>query len=76
MQTSVPELTDLSKEPASIFEMYGPDSRRRGSYAANCILARPLAERGVRFIQLLSIWMAGGGIKGGLTYGETDDFFL
>ena len=147
MQSSVPELTDLSKEPASIFEMYGPDSRKPGSYAANCILARRLAERGVRFIQLFhrgwdqhnnlpreirgqctqtdqpsaalvadlkqrgmlddtlvvwggefgrtvysqgtltednygrdhhprcfSIWMAGGGIKRGLTYGETDEF--
>ena len=52
MQASVPELTDLSDEPESTFEMYGPDSRRPGSYAANCILARRLAERGVRFIQL------------------------
>jgi hypothetical protein len=52
MQTSVPDLTDLSDEPASIFEMYGPDARRPGSYAANCILARRMAERGVRFIQL------------------------
>ena len=147
MQTSVPELTDLSKEPASTFELYGPDSRKPGTYAANCILARRLAERGVRFIQLFhrgwdqhsnlpkeirsqclqtdqpsaaliqdlkqrgmlddtlvvwsgefgrtvysqgtltdenygrdhhprcfSIWIAGGGIKGGLTYGETDDY--
>jgi len=147
MQASVPELTDLSKEPASTFELYGPDSRKPGTYAANCILARRLAERGVRFIQLFhrgwdqhsnlpkeirsqclqtdqpsaaliqdlkqrgmlddtlvvwggefgrtvysqgvlteenygrdhhprcfSIWMAGGGIKGGLTYGETDDY--
>src|SRR5258707_7156845 len=52
MQSSVPELADLSKEPDSTFEMYGPDSRKPGSYAANCILARRLAERGVRFIQL------------------------
>jgi hypothetical protein len=147
MQTSVPELADLSKEPESIFEMYGPDSRKPGSFASNCILARRLAERGVRFIQLFhrgwdqhnnlpreirgqcmqtdqpsaalvadlkqrgmlddtlvvwggefgrtvysqgtltednygrdhhprcfSIWMAGGGIKRGLTYGETDEF--
>ncbi len=147
MQSSVPELADLSKEPDSIFEMYGPDSRKPGSFAANCILARRLAERGVRFIQLFhrgwdqhsnlpkeirgqclqtdqpsaaliqdlkqrgmlddtlviwggefgrtvysqgtltetnygrdhhprcfSIWMAGGGIKGGVNYGETDDF--
>ncbi len=147
MQTAVPELTDLSKEPANILEMYGPDVQRRGSYAANCLLARRLSERGVRFVQLFhtgwdqhddlpngirgqckdtdqpsaalikdlkqrnlldetlviwagefgrttygqgkftnetygrdhhprcfSIWMAGGGIRGGQTYGETDDF--
>jgi hypothetical protein len=147
MQSSVPELADLSKEPESVFEMYGPDSRKPGSYAANCILARRLAERGVRFMQLFhrgwdqhnnlpkeirgqclqtdqpsaaliqdlkqrgmldetlvvwsgefgrtvysqgaltednygrdhhprcfSLWMAGGGIKGGITFGETDDF--
>lgn len=52
MQSSVPELADLSKEPASIFERYGPESRKPGTFAANCILARRLAERGVRFIQL------------------------
>ncbi|MFM9166747.1 MAG: DUF1501 domain-containing protein, partial [Verrucomicrobiota bacterium] len=52
MQASVPELTDLSDEPDEVFELYGPDSRRPGSYAANCILARRLIERGVRFIQL------------------------
>jgi len=52
MQSSVPELTDLSKEPANVFERYGPESRKPGSYAANCLLARRLAERGVRFIQL------------------------
>jgi hypothetical protein len=147
MQSSVPELTDLSKESPQIFEMYGPDSRKPGTYAANCILARRLAERGVRFIQLFhrgwdqhnnlpreirgqclqtdqasaaliqdlkqrgmlkdtlvvwggefgrtiysqgtltetnygrdhhprcfAIWMAGGGIKGGITHGETDDY--
>jgi hypothetical protein len=147
MQTAVPELTDISKEPKSVLEMYGPEVTKRGSYAANCLLARRLSERGVRFVQLFhtgwdqhddlpngirgqardtdqpsaalikdlksrglldetlviwagefgrttygqgkftndtygrdhhprcfSIWMAGGGIKGGLTYGETDDF--
>jgi hypothetical protein len=147
MQASVPELTDLSREPESTFQLYGPDSRVPGSYAANCILARRLAERGVRFVQLFhrgwdqhgdlprdlrlqceqtdrasaalvvdlkrrgllddtlvvwggevgrtvysqgtltptdygrdhhprcfAIWLAGGGIKGGMTYGETDDF--
>ncbi|MBI3210864.1 MAG: DUF1501 domain-containing protein [Candidatus Solibacter usitatus] len=147
MQTSVPELTDLSKEPASIFESYGPDSRKPGTFAANCLLARRLAERGVRFIQLFhrdwdhhgklpeglprrcketdqpaaalvedlrqrgmldetlvvwggefgrtvycqgrltpgdygrdhhprcfTMWMAGGGMKPGISYGETDDY--
>ena len=147
MQASVPELTDVSDEPESTFELYGPDSRRPGSYAANCILARRLAERGVRFTQLFhpdwdhhsrlrswctarcrdtdqasaalvldlkqrglledtlviwggefgrgvagqgkwdspeggrdhhprcyTIWMAGGGVKSGTTYGATDDF--
>ena len=147
MQTAVPELTDIAKEPKSVLEMYGPEVQKRGSYAANCLLARRLSERGVRFVQLFhtgwdqhddlpngirgqcrdtdqpsaalvkdlkarglldetlviwagefgrttygqgkftndtygrdhhprcfSIWMAGGGIKGGITYGETDDF--
>jgi hypothetical protein len=147
MQTSVPELTDLSKEPERTFERYGPEARKPGTYAANCLLARRLAERGVRFIQLFhrgwdqhnnlpkqianqardtdqptaallqdlkergmlddtlvvwggefgrtvysqgkltpdnygrdhhprcfTIWLAGGGVKGGVTIGETDDF--
>jgi hypothetical protein len=147
MQTSVPELTDLSKEPASTFELYGEDARKPGTFAANCLLARRLAERGVRFIQLFhrdwdhhgklpqdlpkrcketdqaaaalvtdlksrgmldetlviwggefgrtvycqgrltptdygrdhhprcfTIWMAGGGVRPGVTLGETDDY--
>lgn len=145
MQTSVPELADISDEPASTFELYGDDAKQPGTHAANCLLARRLAERGVRFIQLFhrgwdhhsnvqtylprltketdqgsaalvqdlkqrgmledtlviwagefgrtvysqgnpksfgrdhhprcfSIWMAGGGIKPGITYGQTDDF--
>jgi len=147
MQTSVPELTDLSREPRRILEMYGPDVERRGSFAWNCIMARRMLERGVRFVQLMhagwdqhnnlptqlaiqcrdtdqpsaalvkdlkargllddtlvvwggefgrtvfvqgdytqprfgrdhhgrcfSIWMAGGGIRGGASYGQTDDF--
>jgi len=146
MQTSVPEVTDLSDEPESTFELYGQDARTPGTYAANCLLARRLAERDVRFIQLyhmgwdqhtdlphdielqckdtdkasaalvidlkrrglledtlviwggefgrtnysqgtltetnygrdhhprcFTIWMAGGGIKPGLTYGATDE---
>jgi uncharacterized protein (DUF1501 family) len=147
MQSSVPELTDLSKEPAHTFELYGEDARRPGTFAANCLMARRLAERGVRFIQLyhrawdhhtklpnllrgashetdqpcaalvqdlkergmlddtlviwggefgrtvycqgkltaddygrdhhprcFTIWMAGGGVKPGISIGETDDF--
>ena len=52
MQTSVPEVMDLSKEPDEVFEMYGPDSRDPGTYAANCILARKLLEKDVKFVQL------------------------
>jgi hypothetical protein len=52
MQTSVPELTDLSKEPDHVLDMYGPEARRPGTFAANCLLARRLVERGVRFVQL------------------------
>lgn len=52
MQTSVPKLTDLSDEPESTFEMYGADAKKPGSYAANCLMARRLVERGVRFVQL------------------------
>ena len=52
MQFSVPELADISGEPASVLESYGPNVQKRGTYAANCLLARRMAERGVRFIQL------------------------
>ncbi|MCE9607194.1 MAG: DUF1501 domain-containing protein [Planctomycetia bacterium] len=52
MQTSVPQLTDVSDESQHTFDMYGPDARKPGTFAANCLLARRLAERGVRFIQL------------------------
>ncbi|RMG21308.1 MAG: DUF1501 domain-containing protein, partial [Bacteroidetes bacterium] len=147
MQSSVPETLDLSGEPDWVFDLYGPEAREPGTFAANCILARRLAERNVRFIQLyhqgwdmhanlpkrmkqmckdvdqptaalitdlkqrglledtlviwggefgrtsycqggltadnygrdhhprcFSMWMAGGGVKAGLTYGQTDDF--
>ena len=147
MQSSVPELTDLSKEPKHVLDMYGPDVHKPGTFAASCLLARRLAERGVRFTQIFhrgwdqhfniagdlpnqcrdvdqacyalitdlkqrgllddtlivwggefgrtiycqgtltranygrdhhprcfSVWMAGGGIKPGIVYGETDDF--
>jgi hypothetical protein len=147
MQASVPDLTDLSDETAATLDAYGPQSRQRGTFAANCLLARRMAERGVRFIQLyhrgwdqhynlpsdlslqcgdvdqpaaaliedlkqrglldetlvvwggefgrttysqgklepsnygrdhhgrcFTMWLAGGGIRAGLQYGETDDF--
>jgi hypothetical protein len=147
MQTAVPEIMDLSKEPDDIVKLYGPECLVPGTYAANCLLARKLSENGVRFIQLyhqgwdqhgnlpnemkgqakdvdqpsaalitdlkqrglldetlviwggefgrtnycqgnisednygrdhhprcFSIWMAGGGIKPGIVYGETDEF--
>jgi arylsulfatase A-like enzyme len=53
MQTSVPDLTDLSREPAHVLAMYGPDVRQPGTYAYNCLMARRLVERGVRFVQLM-----------------------
>ncbi len=146
MQMSVPDLTDVSSEPQTTFDLYGPDARVPGTHASNCLLARRLAERGVRFVQIyhrgwdhhgglpsrhpklakevdqgsaalildlkqrgllkdtlviwggefgrtvyrqggnatnygrdhhprcFSIWLAGGGICGGLSYGETDDW--
>ena len=147
MQTSVPDLVDVSKESESTLEMYGPDVKKPGTFAYNCLLARRMAERGVRFIQLYhrgwdqhnnlpkrireqckdtdqpsaalvqdlkqrgllddtlviwggefgrtvysqgklekenygrdhhgrcySIWMAGGGVKPGISYGQTDDY--
>ena len=147
MQTAVPDLLDLSKEPQHILDLYGPDCRKPGSYAANCLLARRLLERNVRFVQLyhrgwdqhndlprdlalqckgtdrasaalvmdlkqrgmlddtlvvwagefgrtvycqgrltetnygrdhhprcFTIWMAGGGVKKGFSFGETDDY--
>ena len=67
MQASVPELTDLSKEPAHTFDLYGADARKPGTFAANCVLARRLAERGVRFIQLYHRdWDHHGGLPDGL----------
>jgi hypothetical protein len=147
MQTAVPDITDVTKEPESIIKMYGSDCLVPGTFAANCLLARKLSENGVRFVQLyhqgwdahdnlpgqmkgqckdvdqasaalitdlkqrglldetlviwggefgrtnycqgrlekdnygrdhhprcFSIWMAGGGVKPGIVYGETDDF--
>jgi len=53
MQASVPDLTNLSDEPQHILDMYGPDVQRPGSFARNCLLARRMAERGVKFVQLM-----------------------
>ncbi len=75
MQTSIPEVTDMSDEPDYVFEEYGKGSRDPGSFAANCLLARRLAERGVRYIQLFHQgWDHHGGLPGGLKNqcGETD----
>lgn len=67
MQSSVPEVTDLAGEPAHVLDQYGPDARRPGTFAYHCVLARRLAERGVRFIQLYHQgWDAHGGLPGGM----------
>lgn len=63
MQASVPELTDISKEPAHVLDAYGPEVKTPGTYASNCLLARRLAERDVRFIQLFHMgWDHHGGL--------------
>jgi len=63
MQSSVPDLTDISKEPQSVIDAYGPDVKTPGTYASNCLLARRLAERDVRFIQLFHMgWDHHGGL--------------
>jgi hypothetical protein len=67
MQTSIPEVMDLSKEDAKTFELYGPEAKQPGTFAANCLLARRLAERNVRFIQLYHPgWDHHGGLPGGI----------
>ncbi len=67
MQTSVPEVTDIAKEPKHILDLYGPDVHTPGTFAANCLLARRLAERGVRFIQLYHQgWDHHGGLPAGM----------
>jgi hypothetical protein len=67
MQTSVPELADLTKEPERTFDRYGADARKPGTFAFNCVLARRLAERGVRFIQLFHRgWDHHGGLPGNM----------
>ncbi len=67
MQTSVPDVMDLSKEPENVFELYGKEAREPGTFAANCLLARRLAERNVRFIQLYHPgWDHHGGLPSGI----------
>ena len=67
MQASVPEATDFSDEPDYVFEEYGPDSRTPGTYAANCLLARRLIERGTRIVQLFHRdWDHHGGLPAGI----------
>jgi Protein of unknown function (DUF1501) len=67
MQTSVPDVTDLSSEPEWVFDLYGKDSREPGTFAANCLLARRLIERGVRFVQLFhQDWDHHGGLPGAI----------
>jgi hypothetical protein len=67
MQNSIPEATDFSDEADHVLDSYGPDARNPGSFAANCILARRLAERGVRFIQLYHQgWDHHGGLPGAI----------
>lgn len=63
MQSSVPDLTDVSKEPQHVLDLYGPEVKQPGTYAANCLLARRLAERDVRFVQLFHMgWDHHGGL--------------
>jgi hypothetical protein len=67
MQMSVPDLVDTSKEPQHIIDSYGPEVKKPGTFAANCLLARRLAERGTRFIQLYhKDWDHHGGVKEGI----------
>ncbi|OUU89977.1 MAG: sulfatase [Verrucomicrobiaceae bacterium TMED76] len=75
MQASVPEVSDISKEPKHILDLYGKNVSNPGSFTANCLQARRLAERGVRFIQLYHPgWDQHGGLSGGIKgqCGETD----
>jgi len=67
MQTSIPEIADMSDEPSSVFREYGPDSKNPGTFASNCIMARRLAEKGVQFVQLYHQgWDQHGGLPGGI----------
>jgi len=69
MQSSVPDLTDLSKEPQHVLDMYGPDVKKPGTFAASCLLARRMAERDVRFVQIFHRgWDQHGNIAGDLPH--------
>ncbi len=73
MQTSVPELASFADEPKHVLESYGPDVERPGSYARNCLLARRLSERGVRFVQLFHMgWDHHGGLPNAIR-GQCND---
>lgn len=73
MQTAVPEVTDLSKEPESVVKLYGPDCLVPGTFAANCLLARKLSENGVRFVQLYHQGWDGHGNLPGEIRGQAMD---
>ena len=67
MQSSIPEIADMSDEPESVFEEYGADAKNPGSFASNCIMARRLVEQGVQFVQLYHQgWDQHGGLPGGI----------
>jgi len=67
LQSSIPEVNNLSEEPQHVLDLYGPDVKKPGSFAANCLLARRLVERGVRFVQLFhQDWDHHGGLPGAL----------
>ncbi|SOE20546.1 Protein of unknown function [Spirosomataceae bacterium TFI 002] len=69
MQTSVPEVMSTADEPDEVFELYGPDSRDPGTYAANCLLARKLLQKDVKFVQLYHQgWDQHGGLPGGIKH--------
>jgi uncharacterized protein (DUF1501 family) len=73
MQSSVPELTDLSKEPQHVLDMYGPDVKKPGTFAASCLLARRLSERGVQCIQLFHRgWDQHGNLPGDIRHQCSD----
>ena len=68
MQTSIPEVMDVSDEPDYIFDLYGPEAREPGTFASNCLLARRLAERDIKFVQLFHQgWDHHGGLPRGIT---------